>query len=247
MVDADTTFLESTVKLLNVEGYCCASVDNVNDATREITRNGLGLLVADTTMPGNQNLELIQKTVEINDKLPIILVSQTPSMECAMQAIRLPVIAYLAKPLAATEFLRMVGLALDRFRFHKILTESRQQLNDRIAEIDNLEHTLSTALTPSHAIGSFLIATLQNVFNSLSQLQLIQEIQTTHDYEQDSSFSESIIALIETVEILKQSKLAFKSKELASLRKKLERLLKDLQVKRLSSPQSSCQAIHIAG
>ncbi|MCG8605453.1 response regulator, partial [bacterium] len=231
IVDTDSTFLESTARLLNEDGYGCECIHNVADALPAISREKIGLLVADTTMPGNQDLELVLKAVDINDQLPIILVSKTPSLECAVQAIRLPVIAYLTKPLVAKEFLKMIAFAMDRFKLHQILAESRQQLIDRIGELDNLGNALRTSSTTSHAINSFLITTLQNVFNSLSQLQLIQEIQTSNGFEQDSRFSESIIALIETVEVLKQSKLAFKSKELASLRKKLERLLKDLQLK----------------
>ena len=244
VVDSDQTCLKSASSLLTREGYACTCVRTIDAATVSLSEGSFGLVVADTRMPGNEELQLVQKVQDVEERLPFILVADEPSIKLAIRAIQLPVIAYLTKPLDANDFLHGVKQALDYSKMYSILDRNRQDIKQWIRELDESELSLrKVSRTKSKAaINHFVVLSLKNIFASLDKLRLIQELQTASSNEQSIRLAETTVALFETVDILKNSKIAFKSKEIGAIRKKLEQLLAGFEVKHLS-PESEIHEI----
>ena len=55
-------------------------------------------LVADIQMPGNRDLELVQWAILNAPGMPVILITGNPTVDSAVASLRLPVAAYLVKP-----------------------------------------------------------------------------------------------------------------------------------------------------
>jgi len=244
VVDSDQTCLEFTSNLLAREGHTCTCVSTIDEATVSISEGSFGLVVADTRMPGNEELQLVKKIQDITARLPFILIADEPSINLAIRAIQLPVIAYLTKPLDANDFLHGVKQALDYSKMYSILDRNRQDIKQWIQELDESERSLRkmSRTESKEAINHFVALSLKNIFASLNKLRLIQELQTASRNEQSIHLAETTVALFETVDVLRNSKSAFKSKEIGAIRKKLEQFLAEFDVKHLS-PESEIHEI----
>ncbi len=107
-VDDDPAFLHATAELLRVEGCLCDQATDVAAAINLLRAQPYELLIADVKMPGNDELELIKALPKISADLAVILVTDYPSLETAIESIRLPVTAYLTKPVDFDELLVLV-------------------------------------------------------------------------------------------------------------------------------------------
>ena len=87
------------------------------------------LLIADIRMPGNVNLDLLSHVAHAHSAVPVILVTGFPSLDTAIRAIELPVIAYLVKPIDFDSFLPRVRAAVNGARVTGTLRDVRERLN----------------------------------------------------------------------------------------------------------------------
>lgn len=128
IADDDKTFLNSTADLLRREGYECDCSPDAGMATAMLDKERYGLLISDIKMPGNSDLEFINKLAQIMEEMPVILVTGYPSLSSTIQSIQLPVVAYLIKPFEFSDLLTQVKRAI-----------TAQGLNFRARQ---LQHTL---------------------------------------------------------------------------------------------------------
>lgn len=98
MADDEETFLLATADLLRQEGYLVDTARDGFEAADFLRENTYDLLISDILMPGNQDLDFIKLAAELSPDLQVLLITGYPSVTTAMQAIRLPVAAYLTKP-----------------------------------------------------------------------------------------------------------------------------------------------------
>jgi DNA-binding NtrC family response regulator len=70
------------------------------------------LLIAGLQMPGNMQFELIERLEHLAPAMPVILVTGYPSLNSAIRAVELPVIAYLIKPFDFDDLLRFLRKAI---------------------------------------------------------------------------------------------------------------------------------------
>jgi len=128
-VDGDPAFLRSTAEMLGGEGYLCEQAADVAAAINLLRAQQYDLLIADVKMPGNDELELIKELPKITAGLAVILVTGYPSLETAIQSIRLPVTAYLAKPIDFEELLVLVRKGINDVRALRNVRERMDAVN----------------------------------------------------------------------------------------------------------------------
>jgi response regulator RpfG family c-di-GMP phosphodiesterase len=98
IADSDESGLSATTDLLQKEGFQCTPVRNGCEAGRELGVNHFDLLITETQMPGNEDLELIRTMNRYAPGMPAIILTAYPSLGSAIASVHLPVTAYLAKP-----------------------------------------------------------------------------------------------------------------------------------------------------
>ena len=234
VADDEGTFLESTADLLRREGYDCDCVPDATAAMERLKNNEYDLLIADIKMPGNSNLELVRDLSKIAESLSVILVTGYPSQRSAIQALQLPVVAYLVKPFDLEELLRHVNQAIEKKRLYETILSTRERLQSWQNEVANLEQVLkdTNSGTFSVSVKDFLDLNFRNIAGAMSDIKHVTETKTTKDIDLPAChllscprLAELTGAMEDTIQVLEKTKRAFKSKDLGEIRKKLEELM----------------------
>src|SRR5262245_20450522 len=173
IADDEETFLHSTADLLRKEGFECDCVSTADEAVTSLTRQQYDLLIADIRMPGNPNLEMVRGLAAGAGNLPVILVTGYPSLQSALDAVRLPVIAYLVKPFEFEELRSEVERAVGWSRLSRAVGSARSRLDHWKNELGALEGLLGSDSkdTRGRSLDVFLGITLRNIVGSLSDLE----------------------------------------------------------------------------
>jgi FixJ family two-component response regulator len=234
IADDEISFLKSTAELLRDEGYECDCVQDGPSAARALKENEYGLLIADMKMPGNSDLELVREISRLAQGLPVILITGYPSMRSAIESVKLPIVAYLVKPVDFSELLENVVAAIERSKVHGAVCRTQQRLSDWNRRLEEIKGVLAgkpydTLTVP---IDTYVAITLGHIAEGLVDLRsLTAAIARVPDYADvcrllDCPRTRTLIGVLkETIEIIGKSKRSFKSKELSELRKKLEEIV----------------------
>ena len=226
--DDEATFLKATADLLRREGYEVDEVPDAACALQKVAEGRYDLLVTDLEMPGNSDLQLVRTIAEQSGGLPVIILTGYPSVRSAVASIELPVAAYLTKPVAFDQLLGKVRLAVSRYRSYQAMQRTEDRLRRMRQEIGDAQNVAQDG----NAIDVFLALTLRNVMGSLTDLQQLSRALNTAPSGQNPCQLLNCPrglqlqqAVKDTVDVLEETKGAFKSKTLADLRRRLELLL----------------------
>lgn len=233
IADDEPTFLTATSKLLQCHGFQSEGVPDGFTALTRFQKAEYDLFICDLEMPGNEDLACIRQVAELVPGLPIILVTGHPSFNSAVQLFQLPVIAYLVKPVLPEEFLEHVRRGIKHSSLSQAVTGSRRRAQDHLLDLQRLEQALrnTRSETPASALNAFPWLSLQNVHQSLVELQRYAEALTRLPQETlkggNPALQPMVLleALRSTIGILEKTKSSFKSKELAELRRRLEQVV----------------------
>ncbi|MBP2647497.1 MAG: hypothetical protein H6Q77_1121 [Gemmatimonadetes bacterium] len=228
LADDEATFLAATTDLLRREGYHCDGVGDASSALARVAEGKYDLLITDLEMPGNADLQLVRDVAERSGGLPVIILTGYPSVRSAIASIELPVAAYLTKPVSFPLLLEKVQKAVVRFRSYQAMQRTEDRLRRMRQEIGDAQNVAQDG----NAIDVFLALTLRNVMGSLTDLQQLSRALNTAPSGQNPCQLLNCPrglqlqqAVKDTVDVLEETKGAFKSKTLADLRRRLELLL----------------------
>lgn len=229
LADDEATFLHATADLLRREGYECETVEDGDSAIALVTESSFDLLITDLEMPGNTDLQLVRQVADVSGGLPVIILTGYPSVRSAVACIELPVAAYLTKPVQFPELLEKVRSAVSRFRSWQAMQRAEQRLN---AWRDDFQKVTAGAAAGGTPVDTFLALTLRNVMGSLTDLEQLsralnqQPVESTPCQLMNCPRGAQLQqAVQETIQVLEETRSAFKSKTLGDLRHKLELLM----------------------
>ena len=231
IADDEETFRESTADLLREQGYEC--FPDAYSAVESIKCHDYDLLIADIRMPGNGELEFIHNLPDILAGPQVIIVTGYPSMETAIQSIKLPVVAYLIKPIEFSELLSCVEAGVRYQRMRNILKTMQSRLSNWLQEFEKISQSNEVYPKQDSMVTTniFLQFSFQNIIASLIDVNTVTGM--LHS-QKDSQVICSLLncpvhsslknAIAEAIDVLEKTKSSFKSKELAELRRKLEEI-----------------------
>lgn len=233
LADDEETILHSTAALLRREGFECEMVSHGAAALEAVESQSFDLLISDLEMPGNADLALVRQIAERVGGLPVIILTGFPSTRSAIACIELPVTAYLTKPVQFDELLEKVVQAITRFRSYQSMRSAEQRLEEWRRDLRSLpapEPGVPGAT--AETVDAFLTLTLRNVMGSLTDLQqlgraLANQPVSGHPCQLINCPRGTQLhqAVRETIDVLEETKHAFKSRTLGDLRHRLELLL----------------------
>ena len=188
IADDDETFLHSTADLLRRENYYCDCALDGNTATHLLQKNAYDLLIADIKMPGNPQLELIKNIPNIAEGIPVILVTGYPSLDSAITSIKLPVVAYLVKPIDFDQLLAHVRTAIEHSRTYDAIRNTREHLENWLKELAGAEKLMKEEKKRFSAIGvdNFIEFSFHNIVGALSDLKNLANTNIKSDEEIDA-------------------------------------------------------------
>ncbi|MCW5890401.1 MAG: response regulator [bacterium] len=226
VADDEPTFRESTCDLLRHAGYVCTGAADGGEALRRLEGEPVDVLVADVTMPGNEDLALVRAASARDDGLGVVLVTGYPSFSSAQQAVALPVLAYLTKPIELPDLTAEVERAVATTRSGRGLAMLRR-------------HLLALAAAPispgdREDTGVFVTRTLAMIADCVSVLARLAA--AVEDRPRAAGVAPCQLlscprlermthAVVDAVDVLERSRRTFRSPELAALRRRLTAML----------------------
>lgn len=234
LADDEVSFRDACAKLLRLRGFECVCAGDGEEALRFLAGGGFDLLVADIHMPGNSRLELVKQAREVEPGLPVVLLTGNPNMETAVLSVRLPVLAYLTKPVEVEDLIQVADQAALRYRTYRLVGRNQDRLSAWAADLERLKAMLTDSRGEGEhdSLGAFVSLSLRQVIEALVDLRVClgtllksEEARMGTEVLGQARPLVLIEALREVVSVLEKSKASFKSKELGVLRRKLEGLI----------------------
>jgi DNA-binding NarL/FixJ family response regulator len=137
LADDQPVYLAEMAELLRSAGYDCQCLAEPRQIEDELATGTVDVLVADIRMPGNFNLELVQRVKGGQHPPAVILMTGFPTLETAINSIKLKISAYLVKPFGYEELLAEVQSALQA-RAEELVEPEHETLKSGIIHLGSV-------------------------------------------------------------------------------------------------------------
>jgi EAL domain-containing protein (putative c-di-GMP-specific phosphodiesterase class I) len=141
VADDEIQILRAYSRVLEHAGYEVTVASTGGEANKLVEDDRFDVLFADIAMPEMTGLELLRRAHRVTPSLPVVLVTGSPAVETAMEAIEYSVYRYLVKPVDPTE---LVAIAEKATLLHRML-ELRRDTRD-IEDLAALSSSFESAL-----------------------------------------------------------------------------------------------------
>jgi two-component system nitrogen regulation response regulator NtrX len=134
VIDDEAEIRRSVRMILEYEGYDVQEASSGPEGLALIEREPPDLVFMDIRMPGMDGLEALQKIRQLNDALPVVIISGHGTVSTAVEATKLGAFDFIEKPLASERVLVTIRNALDTTRLQdenrslKRAVEARYQM-----------------------------------------------------------------------------------------------------------------------
>jgi FixJ family two-component response regulator len=248
LADDEDTFLEATCDLFQEEGFDCHTAHDANELEQILKGSqDFDILITDLNMPGNRVMELVSTVRSSSQPMPVIVVTGYPSLPTAVESIRLHVLEYFIKPVDFPTLLSAVKKGLQHKEVLQMVHQAQQEAAtraERLAAIEESLQSYNTALVDP-AVKEALLTDpqikelklhLEGTSRILGSGRVPRSAPTSPSPEDYFRLRES---LHDTIQVLHKTKSAFRSKDLASLRLRLENVLRETAESLKSPPLRS--------
>lgn len=105
IVEDDITFSLMLTTWLGKKGFVVRSSSSVSDAKRRLGEEAFDLVISDLRLPDSDGIDLLKWLKSTHPSLPLIMMTSYAEIQTAVQAMKLGVADYIAKPLNPDELL----------------------------------------------------------------------------------------------------------------------------------------------
>ena len=128
VVDDDRAICDYMETFLTKDGFDVKTLSDPAAATEEVKNGGYHLVVLDLMMPEMDGVEVLKRIRKVDTDVAVVIFTGYPSLETAVQSMKLDAVDYLKKPFNPEEF-RMV---VDRVMRKKGLLRSPEENLHRV-------------------------------------------------------------------------------------------------------------------
>ncbi|MDH3728772.1 MAG: response regulator [Myxococcales bacterium] len=104
VVDDDPAILEFMETFLTKDGFEVTTIAEPKDAPEEVKDGGYHLVVLDLMMPGLGGVEVLEQIRKVDSDVAVVIFTGYPSLDTAVQSMKLDAVDYLKKPFNPDEF-----------------------------------------------------------------------------------------------------------------------------------------------
>ncbi|HEX6891924.1 MAG TPA: sigma-54 dependent transcriptional regulator, partial [Chryseolinea sp.] len=119
VVDDSPETIELIKRNLESEGYQIYSANNVQSALKLLGSLQVDLVITDLRMPGENGLELVRHVTENHKSMGVLVITGFPSIQGAIESIKIGAEEYLVKPFTDEELFKSVERVLSRVSKHR--------------------------------------------------------------------------------------------------------------------------------
>jgi response regulator RpfG family c-di-GMP phosphodiesterase len=147
VVDDEKVIREILSDFLTMEGYVVRTVEDGENALKELERRTYNLVISDLKMPGMGGLELLEKIASRGQNVLTVIMTGFGTVETAIEAMKKGAYDYILKPFKIEEVVHVVERGLDRQRL--------QAENIKLKEAVSL-YKISEAIAQSLSLDTVL-------------------------------------------------------------------------------------------
>ncbi|MBS1642236.1 MAG: sigma-54-dependent Fis family transcriptional regulator [Bacteroidetes bacterium] len=114
IVDDERAIRNVLKDILSNEGYKVEEATDGEDALKKFSSTTYDVVLCDIKMPKLDGIEFLQKAIEINSDVPIIMISGHGNIETAVDAVKKGAFDYIAKPPDLNRLLITIRNAMDK-------------------------------------------------------------------------------------------------------------------------------------
>jgi len=128
VVDDDKAICDYMETFLTKDGFDVKTLNDPSEAPEEVKQGGYHLVVLDLMMPKMDGVEVLKKIRKVDSDVAVVIFTGYPSLETAVQSMKLDAVDYLKKPFNPEEFREVV----DRVMRKKGLLRSPEENLHRV-------------------------------------------------------------------------------------------------------------------
>jgi two-component system, NtrC family, nitrogen regulation response regulator NtrX len=114
IIDDEKSIRKTLTEILSYEGYKIDEASDGEDGLKKFKEKNYDLVLCDIKMPKLDGIEFLEKAREINDEVPIIIISGHGNIETAVEAVKKGAYDYISKPPDLNRMLITLRNAMDK-------------------------------------------------------------------------------------------------------------------------------------
>ena len=186
-VDDEIDSLKSQILFLENKGYEVSALSNGYDAIEYLKENAIDVILLDESMPGMTGLETLGQIRELNQQIPIIMVTKNEAEDVMDDAIGSQITDYLIKPVNPNQVLLTLKKNIDNKRLVAEKTTTAYQQDFR-----NLFMTLSSNQDYNEWMNTYKKLVYWEMEMAKSNSPEMQEVFNTQKAEANTEFAKYV-------------------------------------------------------
>jgi response regulator RpfG family c-di-GMP phosphodiesterase len=131
----DEAFIRDVVsRKLTADGYACDLAADAETALSRLTQVTYDCILSDVNLPGMNGVEFLRRVRLMDQEVAVIMITGSPDLDCALEAMRLGAYDQLAKPLNLAKLTLTVDRAVEKRRLVRQNKEYQLNLESMVAE-----------------------------------------------------------------------------------------------------------------
>jgi len=131
VAEDDAMVSEVIAKFLSEEGYSVVSANDGLEAIRLLRLEEIKLVLTDLRMPGADGMEVLRTAVQIDPKIPVVLITAYGTLDVALEAMKEGAYYYIVKPFVMQQLLLV---ARNAYRMANLMEEN-ENLSNQLKEM----------------------------------------------------------------------------------------------------------------
>jgi DNA-binding NtrC family response regulator len=132
VLDDDADHVELTTNKLERAGFPVSGTTNPSDALQKVREGGCKVVIADFKIPGMDGMTFLEKALQSDPGMYVILVTQCYSVDAAIEAIKHGATDYLCKPLELPRLLKVLDEIAESFSKSAHVRDLEEKLIDTL-------------------------------------------------------------------------------------------------------------------
>jgi PAS domain S-box-containing protein len=131
IVDDEESIRYTFQSFLSDEGHDVTTASNFHEAIQLISETNFDLIFADIILGGKTGIDLLNEIKRANHSCPVVMITGSPNIDTASDAIRLGAFDYIAKPVRPDTLINTATIALE----HKALEDENKNYRSNLEAI----------------------------------------------------------------------------------------------------------------
>lgn len=143
IIEDDEHLAAAFQRLLGGAGYAVDLADDYAGGRELLTSGGYGAVFLDINLRGRlTGMDLLREAREINIDTPVVIITGSPEVATAAEAVRNAAFDYLCKPIEKEQLLKSAAAALE----HKAATDEKRRYQQQLESVvNNMRNALAAA------------------------------------------------------------------------------------------------------